>query len=213
MRIRTFASVLAVLLLGFAAPRLAAAQSSRGAYQFSFDDGYVKYAEFDAANQAGGTVGSMFYSDEASLVLQDVDGAGDPQTKYANVTLKVDFDGLDVDKNQAVMSGTVSDSNVREAIGKRVLLTVEDNGDNTRVSDKLTWGFYTPVNRTWTPSDAELKDDPGVGMRWLATDAERRDDPGVVMPRDESVTIKSFPLDAYDFASIDKGTGDILVQP
>lgn len=213
MRIRTFASILAVLLLGLAAPRMASAQSSRGTYQFSFDDGYIKYVEYDAVNQTGGTVGSMFYSDQAPVVYNDLDGTGDPSTKYDGFSMKVAFDGLDVQQNQAVMSGTVGDSNVRELIGKRVLLTVEDNGDGTRLPDKLTWGVYTVINRTWTPSDAELKEDPGVGLRWLATDAERREDPGIVMPRDETITTKSFPIASYDFADIAKGSGDLVVSP
>ena len=213
MRIRTFASILAVLLLGLAAPRLASAQSSRGTYQFSFDDGYIKTVEYDAVNQQGNTVGSMFYSDEAPVVYKDLDGAGDPSTKYDGFSMKVDFDGLNVDKNQAVMSGTVGDSNVRELIGKRVLLTVEDNGDGTRVPDRLTWGVYTVINRTWTPSDAELKEDPGVGLRWWATDAERRDDVGYAMPKDEKITSQSFPVASYDFASVAKGSGDLVVTP
>jgi hypothetical protein len=216
MKTRTLISILALLLLGCVAPRLTQAQTSgesaRGTYQFSLEDGTLKYVEFDAVNQ-GSTVGSMFYSDEDTIVYTDVDGTGDPENKYAGATLKINFDGLTVDKNQAVMSGTVEDSNVREEIGKRVLLTVEDNGDNTRVPDRLTWGFYKPVVRTWTPSDAEWKDDPGVGMRWLATDAERRDDPGIVMPRSETIDNKSFPISSYNFADIAKGSGDITVQP
>lgn len=220
MKIRTFTSILALLLLGFAAPQLTTAQtagqSAKGSYQFSFEDGYTKYTEFDATTQAdGSTVGSMYLSDEATVSYQDVDGTGDPslQEKYEGYSVKASFDGLVVDKNQAVMSGTITDSNIRDLIGQRVLLTVEDNGDNTRVSDKLTWGFYKPVERNWKASDGELKDDPGVGLRWIATDSERRDDVGVQMPRDETITTQSFPVSSYSFVDVEKGTGDILVQP
>jgi hypothetical protein len=128
--------------------------------------------------------------------------------------MKVSFDGLVVaNKNQAVMSGTVSDASIRELIGQRVLLTVEDNGDNTRLPDRLTWGIYKPVVRNWTPSDAEWKEDPGVGLRWVATDAERKDDPGIAMPRLETIDTKTFPTSSYDFAEVSRGAGDIVVQP
>jgi hypothetical protein len=210
--------MLALLLLICAAPRLTQAQTSggaaRGTYQFSFEDGYLKYVEFDATNQAdGSTTGSMFYTDEDTVIYSDLDGDGTPQTKYAGFKITVNFDGMTVNKNQAVMSGTVQDSNVRELVGNRVLLTVEDNGDNTRVPDRLTWGVYKPIVRNWTPSDAELKEDPGVGLRWVATDAERRDDVGIAMPRDESITNKTFPVSSYDFANVRGGSGDITVLP
>jgi hypothetical protein len=216
MKIKAFATISLLLLLGLVAPRIASAQASSGSYKFEFEDGYSKSADFDARGQADGSAtGSLLFSDDAPLYLQDVDGTGDPsqQGKYPGYTMKVDFDGLTVDKNQAVMSGTVTDSSITDMIGRRVLLTVEDNGDNTRVPDKLTWGIYTPVQRTWTPTDAERKDDDGASLRWIATDAERRDDQGIPMPRDESITTKSFPISSYNFADIAAGGGDILVQP
>lgn len=190
-------------------------QAAAGSYSFAFDDGAAKQLDFDAQNLADGTTsGSMSFSDAATLVYRDVDGTGDPQVKYPGFTIKASFDGLNVvNKNQAVMSGTVTDSDVRELIGLRVLLTVEDNGDGSRVPDQLTWGVYKVVRRDWTPSDAELKDDPGVGLTWTATDAERRDDVGIKMPRDESITINSFPVAAYDFADVATQSGDIRVAP
>ncbi|MCA1557196.1 MAG: hypothetical protein LC731_01495, partial [Acidobacteria bacterium] len=127
--------------------------------------------------------------------------------------IKANFDGMEINKNQAVMSGTVFDSSVRELVGLRVLLTVEDNGDNTRVPDKLTWGLYKPIERNWTPSDAELKEDPGVGLRWWATDAELKDDAGYEMPRSEAIDTKSFPIASYAFVDVETAAGDILVRP
>jgi hypothetical protein len=217
MKIKTLASFFALLLLSLATPSLTSAQttgqSATGTYKFSFEDGSAKYVEFDARTQAdGSTVGQMYLSDEATVVYRDVDGAGDPEEKYPGFYIKADFDGLVVDKNQAVMSGTVRDSSIRYLIGQRVLLTVEDNGDNSREPDKLTWGFYKPVERNWTPSDAERKEDEGVGLRWFATDAERKDDVGVAMPRDESINTQSFPVASYAFADIAEGSGDIRVQ-
>jgi hypothetical protein len=216
MKVRTFATFFALFLLSFATPSLTSAQTTAasGTYKFSFEDGSTKYVEFDARTQAdGSTVGQMFLSDEATLSYQDVDGADDSRDSYNGFYVKADFDGLTVNNNQAVMSGIVRDSSVQDLVGRRVLLTVEDNGDNTRVPDKVTWGLYKPVERNWTPSDAELREDPGVGLRWTATDAERRDDAGIEMPRDESINTKTFPIATYAFVDTENGAGDIRVQP
>jgi hypothetical protein len=153
----------------------------------------------------------MTLTDEAKITIQDVDGTGVPRETISGFYLKADFDGLIVNKNQAVMSGTVRDSSIRELIGQRVLLTVEDNGDNTRLPDKLTWGVYNQVVRNWTPSDAEWKEDPGVGLRWLATDAEVKDDKGYMMPRSEAIDANSFPVSSYAFVDMQSGAGDIRV--
>jgi hypothetical protein len=217
MKIKTFALTLALFLLSLAAPLLtgaqAAGQAASGTYQFAFEDGYAKYVEFDAKRLADGSAtGRMFLSDEATLVYQDLDGTGEPEGKYPGFYIKADFDELAVNNNQAVMSGIIRESSISEFVGQRVLLTVEDNGDNTREPDKLTWGIYKPVVRNWTPSDGELKEDPGVGLRWTATDAELKDDAGIEMPRSEEINSKSFPVSSYAFADIREGAGDIIVQ-
>ncbi|HEV7374514.1 MAG TPA: hypothetical protein VGN95_07345 [Pyrinomonadaceae bacterium] len=220
MKIKVFTSVLALFLLSFATSQLATAQTAepaaRGTYQFSFEDGYAKYADFDAATQTdGSTTGQLFFSDEQEITDQDVDGTGDPDLTqtYRGFYVKATFDGLVVNNNQAVMSGTVSESSTRYLIGQRVLLTVEDNGDNTRIPDKLTWGFYQQVEKRWTASDAELSVDPGVGLNWIATDAERRDDAGVSMPRSEKIDTKTFPLSTYSFDDAESAAGDIAIHP
>jgi hypothetical protein len=216
MKMKAFATILALTLLSLAtAQKLSAqtsVQSASGTYQFSFDDGYTKTLDFDAQNLDGRTSGQMTLTDEAKFTIQDVDGTGVKEVTYPGFYVKADFDGLVVNQNQAVMSGIVRDSSVREFIGQRVLLTVEDNGDNTRVPDKLTWGIYQPVVRDWTPSDAEWKEDPGVGLRWWATDAEVRDDKGYEMPRSEVFDTQTYPVASYAFADIAKGAGDIKVQ-
>jgi len=202
-------------LLGFSA-QLIAAQTSKasGKFQISLDDGYTKYVEFDAATQADGSaIGSMFLSDEAPFEEQDVDGTNDPTNKYDGFYIKADLDGLTVDKNRAVMSGTIRDSSVKDFIGQRVLLTVEDNGDNTRIPDNLTWGTYKPVVKGETPTDAERKEDTGAGTSWTTSDAERKDDVEVVYPKDPTITTKSFDIQTYDFMTVAKSAGDIVVQP
>src|SRR5688500_10367436 len=116
MKIIGFALILALFLPGFAPPPApgapASGQSAIGSYQFSLEDGHTKYVEFDARTQAGGggATGQMFFSDEAEVTYQDVDGAGDPQESYRGFYLKAEFDGLLVVNNQAVVSGTVRDS-------------------------------------------------------------------------------------------------------
>jgi hypothetical protein len=216
MKMKAFVTILALSFLSLAAaPKLSAqtaGQSASGSYQFSFEDGYTKTLDFDAQNLDGKTSGQMTLTDEAEFTVQDVDGTGVKEVTYPGFYVKADFDGLVVNQNQAVMSGTVMDSSVREFIGQRVLLTVEDNGDNTRVPDKLTWGIYQPVVRDWTPSDAEWKEDPGVGLRWWATDAEVQDDKGYEMPRSEVFDTQTYPVASYAFADIAKGAGDIKVQ-
>jgi hypothetical protein len=213
MKTKTFASILALFLLVFAAPQIATAQAASGAYQFSLDDGYTKYVEFEAQTQADGSAaGYMTLTDEAKIDVQDVDGTGVKENTLPGFYFKADLDSLLVEKNRAVMSGTVRDSSVRELIGKRVLLTVEDNGENTRVPDRLTWGVYDQTVRDWKASDAEWKDDPGVGLTWTATDAERREDEGVKMPADESTSSQRFPMATYGFVEVAKAAGDIVVR-
>src|SRR4051812_20481614 len=216
MRIVRFTILSALFLSGLAATALTArAEAASGTYQFTVDDKAVKYVEFDAQRFADGSVsGSMFLSDEATIVYQDVDGVGDPREKYAGVYIKADLDGIVVEENQAVMSGTVRDSSIPYLVGLRVLLTVEDNGDNTRVPDKLTWGVYKFIKKDWVPSDAEWKEDPGVGLTWWATDLERRDDKGYQMPRpDVPADTQSFPVAGYSFVDVSDGVGDITVKP
>ena len=207
-----FALTLTLLLMACAAA--VAQPQARGSYQFTLGDDNMKHVEFDAqAREGGGATGRLFLRDDATVIYQDVDGDGSPEEKYTGVSMLVEFDDMTVDKNQAVMEGVVRDSTIQFLVGQRVLLTVEDNGNNEREPDRLTWGIYTPIDRNWIPSDAELKEDPGVGLRWWATDAERKDDVGYEMPRDDKINIRSFSLSAYAFVDTNDGVGDIIVRP
>jgi hypothetical protein len=216
MRTLRFTSLAALLLFVFAAaqPAAAAQSAAAGSYQFTLTgDKYLKTVEFSAQTLADGSAtGSIYFTDQAVIIIQDVDGTGE-KGRIVGYDLKVDVDGLVVDKNRAVLSGTVRTSSVLEFVGQRVLLAVEDNGDNTRVPDRLTWGVYKPITRDWVPSDAELKEDPGVGLRWWATDAEQKDDVGYAMPRDETIVAQTNPVSAYDFVDADDTVGDIHVSP
>lgn len=217
MKRMALATVLALSVLALAAPRAAGAregeQAAQGSYQFSLGDRYTKYVEFDAqALAGGGATGRMFLSDEAPVTYQDVDGEGTPAETQQGFYISAEFDGMVVVGNRAVMSGDVRDSSIRDLIGRRVLLTVEDNGDNSREPDRLTWGVYRTAPR-WVASDAELENDPGVGMTWEATDAERRDDVPVPMPREQRFDAQTFQLSAFVLVDPADGAGDILVRP
>ncbi|MET0622588.1 MAG: hypothetical protein ABW250_06390 [Pyrinomonadaceae bacterium] len=217
MKRMALASVLALSLLGLVAPHAARARVgdpvARGSYRFSLGDGYAKYVEFDAqALERGGATGSFFLSDEAPITYQDTDGDGSRDETHQGFYISASFDGLTIVGNQAVMSGDVRDSSIPDLIGRRMLLTVEDNGDHSREPDKLTWGVYSPAG-TWEASDAELERDPGVGMRWEATDAEREDDRPVTMPRERRIDTQTFMLSAFVFVDAEDGAGDIVVQP
>ena len=214
MKTRRLFTTIALLFAALAVAPAAGAQTAGGSYQFALEDGRTKYVEFDARAQAGGGAsGRMFFSDDAPVTYQDTDGVGDPVETFQGVYFSAEFDEMTVTENKAVIGGTVRDSNITSLIGRRVLLTVEDNGDNTRVPDRVTWGVYADLRRSWTASDAELRDDPGVGMTWTATDAERRDDPGVRMPLDDSIGVRTFPLASYEFVVAATGAGDIVVRP
>ena len=212
MKTLRFTSLLTLALLIFAAAQTTRAAAAAGSYQFTLaGDKYLKYVEFDAASRDDGSAdGYIKMTDEAVIVLRDVDGDGSPEEKFAGYYWTAAVDGLVVDKNKAVLSATIRDASRQELIGQRVLLTVKD-GEPVREPDALTWGVYRPIKRDWVPSDAEWKEDPGVGLRWWATDAERRDDVGYQMPRDESIGTQTFPLASYGFELVANAAGDIRV--
>ena len=216
------ASILALFLLSFPASPLTAAQTGGGAaegsFRFALADGLAKSIEFSAVgNSDGSATGRMTFSGPAEFSEEDLDGTGGKGFggRIENLSIEVEFDGLLVERNRAVMSGVVTGSTLSDYIGQRVLLVVEDNGDGIgeRGGDKFTWGVYRPAEEGWIPSDSELEEDNGWGMTWIATDAERRDDEGVQIRRNWELNCKSFPLSSYDFADTTEGDGDIQVQP
>ncbi|HJR06464.1 MAG TPA: hypothetical protein VJ842_04330 [Pyrinomonadaceae bacterium] len=214
------AALFALFLLTVTSTQHVNAQTAAdGSFKFTVDNDLTKVIEFKAvSNREGGASGSMIFSGPAVIPKQDVDGDGntDFSGKLASLDMDVSFDNLVVEKNLAVMSGTVTNCNVREYIGRRVLLTVEDNGDGTdpKSPDKFTWGFYRKLDIWWTPADAELREDPGVGLRWWATDYERKDDVGYAMPKqNDPVGIQTFPSSSYALEDIITGNGNINVYP
>jgi hypothetical protein len=214
------APVSALLLLSLVSPRLDAqtpGASARGSYKFILEDELVKSVGFSAVNDAkGNTTGDLSFTDEAKIA--DTDDAEDPKAgdPPPSFYAKVRLDGLTVEKNRALMSGTVLDSSHRTYIGKWVQLVVEDNGTNPERPDRLTWTFCLPRTVGWVPSDAERDRDDGAFIHWWATDAERDDDVGVPSPdllaKDAGCPVR--PLGLYPFADLLKWSGDIVVfQP
>src|SRR5215207_2038077 len=125
--------LIAIITLLLSACGVTAAQTAGGSYQFAPEGGRTKYVEFDALAQAGGGAsGRMYFSDDAPVEYQDTDGVGDPVETLPGFYFSAEFDGMQVSDNMAVISGTVRDSSITSIIGRRVLLTVEDNGDSER---------------------------------------------------------------------------------
>jgi len=209
-----FATGLVTGYAGMAAAAPASGPSASGTYRFVLEDGFSKSVEFSAASdERGTTTGQMTFTDEAGVSEQDPDGAnekaGSPTPFYMTAVL----DTLTIDRNRAVMSGTVADSSIRSYIGKWVQLVVEDNGAEP---DKLTWCFCQPEEGGWVPADAELREDRGAWSQWWVTDLEREDDKGVqstnIIPGNKT-SCKVFPLSAYPFDDVRSGEGQIQVQP
>ena len=220
--VRNVISVLFVtgLVTGYASMAAAAQMSgpsASGTYRFVLEDDFSKSVEFTATtDERGVTTGQMTFRDEAPIIDQDVDGVGGHNESSSEFYMTAVLDSLTIDRNRAVMSGTVADSSIRSYIGKWVQLVVEDNGDGTQEPDKLTWCFCKPEEGGWVPADAELREDQGAWAQWWATDAEREDDKGVqstnIIPGNKT-SCKVLPLSVYPFAEIRSGEGQILVQP
>jgi hypothetical protein len=192
--------------------------SASGTYRFVLEDGFSKSVEFNAtSDERGVATGEMTFTDEAGVSERDPDGNADEKGESpVPFFMTARLDSLTIERNRAVMGGTITDSNISSYIGKWVQLVVEDNGDGREEPDKLAWCFCKPEERGWVPEDAELRGDDGAYRSWWATDAEREDDRGIqstnIIPGNKtSCTV--FPLSAYPFADVRTGEGQIQVQP
>jgi hypothetical protein len=213
-----FASVIVVSLASAFLPAFTFAgpngPSASGTFQFTLADGDTRFLEFNAREQNKGTVvGDMTFSDPAVIPIDDADATGGTNT--AGAIVRATFDCLKITGNRAVMSGVISESNILSAVGLRILLVVEDNGEGVNAAnpDKLTWGVYQPTATGWVPKDFERDDDNGASLSWLATDFERPDDPGIPSRLDKTVGCQSFALGAYTLVDVAQGGGNIQVQP
>jgi hypothetical protein len=192
-----------------------AGPSTNGTFQFTVGDGSVRYVSFNARIHTDNTVtGEMTYTDPSALPEPDPD-TSESTSSPTGISIKANFDCLVITGNRAVMSGEIVESNIGAALGRRVLLVVEDNEQGSKASDldKLTWGVYQPNTMNWTPADAELENDTGWSLRWTATDAERTDDAGIPSHIDPKIGCQSFPLSSYAFVNVEHGAGNIQVKP
>jgi hypothetical protein len=212
--------LIGLALLSFGSARMSAAGSSgpsaNGDFQFSLVDGAVRYIQFEVRTQKNGeTKGQMTFNDPAAVVGSDGGDNASVSSSVQGVFVTAEFDCLQIKGNAAVMSGVITQSNALNAIGERVLLVVEDNseGINAPSLDKLTWGVYSSSATGWIPSDAELENDPGVGLTWLATDAEREGDIGIPSNQSKTIGCNSFPLSSYSLVDVAHGFGNIQVRP
>ena len=212
-----FAAVAAVLLTSLAYPALTLAgndgPSASGNFQFALEDGQTRFLEFNARVQNNGrTVGDMTFSDPTVVPVGDPDAT--PGANTAGALVRAKFDCLQISGNRAVMGGVISESNILSAVGLRVLLVVEDNGEGVNAAnDKLTWGIYQPPPSGWVPQDAERENDNGASLKWIATDFERPEDVGIPSNPSKIITCQSFSLASYNFTEVKHGGGNIQVQP
>jgi hypothetical protein len=210
------ASIVALSLLGLAAPQSAAAQTASGAFRFIMDDDLVKSLEFEAQGDArGSATGQILLADEAKFA----DGADPDDPRAAGDAIpffmQASVNGMQVEKNRAVIDGVVRDSSHKSYVGRFVQLVVEDNSENPRVPDRVVWSFCQPNNVGWIPSDSELKEDDGAFLSWWATDAERDDDVGIPSTNllgDKVTTCPVFKPFFYDLVTPLKWDGDILIR-
>jgi len=220
-----YVSALLLLLVAFAKPIFSATPyapasgpSANGAYKFTLDDEFSKFLEFSATlDERGAPTGQMTFRDEGFIPERDADEpAGDKGESRTELYLRASLDSLSIERNRAVIGGTVTDSSERSFIGRWVQLVVEDNGDNTEAPDRLSWRVGRPEEGGWTPADAELKDDEGAWWKWWATDAEFKDDAGIPSTNIIPGSNKGgpvFPISSYEFAEMRSCEGQINVLP
>lgn len=207
------AFVMTLLILCLALPTLvfagAEGSTATGTFKFQLEDGETRFVEFNAKELLEGQAsGEMTFSDPVAVPVEDPDASEETKTE-GGVIVRAKFDCMNTFENRAVIGGEIYDSNVRSAIGQRVLLIVEDNGLE---KDRLMWGIFQQPATGWTPSDAELEDDKGASLTWIATDFERRDDKGIPSNLSKVVRCESFPLAAFEFPEIKAAGGDLQVQ-
>lgn len=220
------AAILALSILSYSAPTLSTAQTqsqlAEGRLAFTTSDGISRFVEFSAAGDGkGSATGAMTFNDTSRI--PDDDNDGDPPPRPApgptEFYIKAEFDTMTVEKNRAVMGGLVRESSHKSYVGRWVQLVVEDNAENPRLPDHVSWSFCRQEQTGWVPSDNEVKDDRGAYLSWWATDAERKDDVGIPSrPAAGTETPRGcrlFTLASYDFDYINsyKWEGDIVVRP
>jgi hypothetical protein len=181
--------------------------SANGDFQFTLEDGISRSVQFNARiHKDGKSTGEMTFNDPGN--------PNDSNEPRPAIFVKAAFDCLTINDNRAVMSGAITEANNPEAVGHRVLLVVEDDGEGINANlDKLTWGVYEPTSKNWVPQDFEVPGDTGALLDWIATDFERPDDIGIPARQSDIVGCTTFSLSAYAFMDVRHGQGNIQIRP
>ena len=132
------AALFGMLFLSGLATAQTAGPSASGTYRFVLEDRVTKYLDFSVSKDERGRVtGQMRFVDP--VPVPDTDDAEDPRPVIPpEFFMTATFDSLTVERNQAVMNGTIRESSHSSYVGRWVQLVVEDNGADPRVPDRLT---------------------------------------------------------------------------
>jgi hypothetical protein len=218
MRRAILALIVLVSFLNFTLPASSVAHTdgpaANGSFQVLMGDGKREEIEFDARAASDGNVtGEITFrqtlTDEAAAKSKlDGESGETVPAFYA----KAACDCLTIKGNEAVLSGTITESSVKSYIGRKVLLAVQEGHSLTPpVRDKLTFGFYRNTAKGWVETDEERPEEQTPAPNWVATDSERPDDVGILAQKSEEITCESFPILSYSFLSEKQGKGKVQV--
>ena len=202
--------------LAFAKPFAASATgpSAEGKFEiFAAEGAPPRSFEFKAEIGVDGRItGEVIFQDNGGDTTRPE--PGEPRSAEERpLYLRAELDCLLVEKNKAVMSGSITHASLDKYLGGRFLLAVQDNaGEDLRTRDKVTWGLYRPVTRTWQTTDAERPETSGP-LSWIVTDAERPEDSGSLPETDPVVGCRTFPISAFTFLKAEQGSGNVHVRP
>jgi hypothetical protein len=217
---RVVFAFLLVLLLTFALQKQSAAESDgpsvSGSFQISTDGGPTRYIKFYSRIEKNGrTTGETIIQDRPSAPDQNGDSGDRPWNDSSPPFFaKAEFDCLSVNGNRAVMSGSVTESNSAQYIGRRLLLVVQDGDDfNPPRKDRLTFGIYRQTAKVWLPSDSERPAENGGPVEWIIQDSERPDDEPVSSQKNEVIGCQTFPISSFSFINANLGHGSIEIRP
>jgi hypothetical protein len=188
--------------------------SAIGNFQIVTETGRLQEVKFSARMaRDGSTTGEITFRDGIGIktpaaIVDTGDLIEDSSEFYA----KAVCDCLVVRGVEAVMVGTVTESNRETYVGRRILVAVQD-GDSLKppLRDKLTFGFYRKIAKGWLTSDSERDDPQGQAPSWVASDSERTDEAGIIPRQDDELSCESIPLNAHSFISARGGKGTIQV--